>query len=100
MRPQLLNVRELLGRHAEWTAQWHTASSPAPSSEPWTAIERNHRMNFALWHEEDIARRDDLGAARVLQAKRAIDRWNQARNDAIEQFDRWLLERLPPARPD
>jgi hypothetical protein len=37
-------------------------------------------MNFDLWHQEDIARRDDLGPERVRQAKRAIDRCNQSRN--------------------
>jgi hypothetical protein len=63
-------------------------------------MERNHRMNFDLWHAEDVARRDDLGPASVRDAKRTIDRCNQARNDAIEQMDVWLLGQLPPARPD
>jgi hypothetical protein len=57
-------------------------------------------MNFQLWHEEDIARREDLGPERVRQAKRVIDRCNQARNDAIEKIDVWLLGQLPPARPE
>ena len=54
-------------------------------------------MNFDLWHEEDIARRDDLGFERVREAKRAIDRFNQARNDAIESMDAWFAGQLPPA---
>ncbi len=56
-------------------------------------------MNFDLWHEEDLARRDDLGPERVRDAKRAIDRCNQSRNDAVETLDAWLLSRLPPANP-
>jgi hypothetical protein len=39
-----------------------------------------------------------LGAERVREAKRAIDRFNQARNDAIERLDEWLLQYLPPLK--
>ena len=60
-------------------------------------LPRNHRMNFDVWHEEDAARRDDLGPERVRQAKRTIDRCNQSRNDAVEALDVWLLRQLPPA---
>jgi hypothetical protein len=85
---------------AEWTARWHESSTP-PQVDPLLAIlEQNHRHNFDLWHEEDVARRDDLGSERVHQAKRAIDRFNQARNDAIERLDEWLLNRLPPMPAD
>ena len=79
---------------------WIVGTPPPPTDPSWMAVERNHRMNFDLWHEEDVARRDDLGAERVCQAKRTIDRCNQARNDAIEQIDVRLLEQLPPAAPD
>jgi len=53
-----------------------------------------HRYNFLLWHEEDIARSPDVTDARIAQVKRAIDRYNQARNDAIEKVDDWLIEEL------
>ncbi|MBI5384613.1 MAG: DUF4254 domain-containing protein [Verrucomicrobia bacterium] len=92
-----LNVDEIVRRHSGWTVQWHEGPTPSQPGLPWTAIEQNHRMNFELWHEEDLARRDDLGAERVRQAKRVIDRCNQSRNDAIEQIDTWLLAQLPPA---
>lgn len=92
-----LSVDEIVRRHSAWTIRWHEAPTAPETSLPWTAIEQNHRMNFDLWHEEDIARRDDLGAGRVHEAKRVIDRCNQARNDAIEHVDTWLLAQLPPA---
>jgi hypothetical protein len=50
-----------------------------------------------LWHEEDIARRDDLGSERIHQAKRAIDRYNQERNNFIEEMDKALVAALQPA---
>jgi hypothetical protein len=56
-------------------------------------------MNFELWHEEDIARRDDLGAERVLAAKRKIDACNHARNDAMEQIDLWILQVVQKSMP-
>jgi len=50
-----------------------------------------HRFNFLLWHEEDVARSPDVTDARIAAVKRAIDRYNQARNDAIEKVDDWLI---------
>jgi hypothetical protein len=96
---QLL-VDDIVRCHAEWTARWHVNPTPPETGLPLAVIEQNHRMNFDLWHEEDIARRDDLGSDRVRQAKRAIDRLNQARNDAIERLDAWLLNQLPAARSE
>ncbi len=91
---------DIVRRHAEWTVRWHENPTPPETGLPLAIVEQNHRMNFDLWHEEDMARRDDLGVERVCQAKRAIDRFNQARNDAIERLDTWFLGHLPPARPD
>ena len=53
-----------------------------------------HRFNFLLWHEEDIARSPAVTDQRIAEVKRAIDRFNQARNDAIEKVDDWLVEEL------
>ena len=65
-----------------------------------------HCLNFLLWHEEDIARATDVTDARIAAVKRAIDRYNQARNDAIEKVDDWLIGELaargivsPPEAP-
>lgn len=53
---------------------------------------RVHHFNCLLWENEDQARRSDLGDARQVAIKRESHRLNQARNDAIEQVDEWLLE--------
>jgi hypothetical protein len=94
-----LLAEEAVRLHAEWTSRWHENSTLPQTDLPWVAVEQNHRMNFDLWHEEDIARRDDLGFERMRDAKRTIDRCNQARNNAVEQIDLWLLSQLPPANP-
>ena len=79
------------------TADWH-AQDPAATGDGFTRlVQENHLRNFQLWHEEDIARRDDLGSERVHQAKRAIDRFNQERNNFIEEMDKALVAELHPA---
>lgn len=93
-------VPAIVRHHAEWTVRWHESPTPPEASVPLAMVEQNHRMNFDLWHEEDVARSDDLGAERVRQAKRAIDRFNQARNDAIERLDVWFMGQMPPMRFD
>ncbi|WP_238397445.1 DUF4254 domain-containing protein [Anatilimnocola aggregata] len=50
--------------------------------------------NFQLWHEEDIARSKDVPDSTIAQVKRAIDRYNQQRNDYIEKLDDWITDRL------
>lgn len=55
---------------------------------------QQHAFNFLLWHEEDVARSPDVGDARIAQVKRAIDRYNQQRNDWIEKLDVAIDERL------
>jgi len=56
----------------------------------------NHYFNCRLWREEDLARRTNVSDAQIVANKRAIDRFNQARNDATETLDGYLLRMLPP----
>lgn len=74
----------------------------AGSSAVWRWIEANHRYNRLLWHEEDRARRTDVGAADIAASKRLIDQHNQKRNDAVEAIDEAILAELgdPPHAAD
>jgi len=60
----------------------------------WHWIRTNHRFNALLWREEDLARRTRVADAEIAANKRAIDRFNQARNDATERVDEILLMQL------
>ena len=55
---------------------------------------QQHRYNYELWHQEDQARSPDADDSTIAAVKRAIDRLNQQRNDAIEKLDDWLTEHL------
>lgn len=57
-------------------------------------IATNHFFNSSLWAEEDLARRTTVSAEEIAQNKRAIDKFNQARNDATERVDEILLTEL------
>jgi hypothetical protein len=54
-------------------------------------VQANHRCNSLLWVEEDLARRTTVVDAEIAANKRAIDGYNQARNDATERVDEILL---------
>jgi len=75
-------------------AHWHQVEPAHEETGLGGRICDLHRFNFLLWHEEDIARSPDVTDARIAQVKRAIDRYNQSRNDAIEKVDDWLIEEL------
>jgi LmbE family N-acetylglucosaminyl deacetylase len=73
---------------------WAASGAIAYAQGPWQWIEANHRCNTLLWDEEDLARRRDVPDAAIAANKRAIDGYNQRRNDATEKVDEMLLARL------
>ncbi len=92
-------MRRLAALQLRWTAAWHGTDSAdaAPLPDELSAlVEREHRANFALWHEEDKARDPSATDARIAAIKHAIDALNQQRNDLVEQIDEWLLQHVVP----
>lgn len=64
----------------------------------WMAfVEANHAFNYQLWNAEDRARRNDMGDAFVVKAKRDIDYFNQQRNNQMEHIDKAMIELFQPA---
>jgi len=57
-------------------------------------IEANHFFNTKLWNEEDLARRQNVSDTEITKNKRAIDKFNQSRNDCIEQIDNFILDQI------
>jgi hypothetical protein len=73
---------------------WARSAAGESAEGAWRWIEANHRCNTLLWDEEDLARRRDVADAEIAANKRAIDGYNQRRNDAVENLDEALLSRL------
>ena len=93
MSPALPTAADVIALHDRLLALpgW-PADEPASADDPlWRWVQTNHRFNCCLWAEEDLARRTTVGAADIVANKRAIDGFNQARNDATERVDELLL---------
>ncbi len=74
-----------------WPAGGSTNASTETLPALWQWLHTNHRCNALLWAEEDLARRTQVSAEQIAANKRAIDGFNQARNDATERIDELLL---------
>jgi hypothetical protein len=92
--PPRINVPEITALHAHTVALWHTEDVANPYEGLLHLVCQQHSFNYLLWHEEDIARSPDVGDERIAQVKRAIDRYNQQRNDGIEKLDAFFLQML------
>ncbi|HEY4540824.1 MAG TPA: DUF4254 domain-containing protein [Noviherbaspirillum sp.] len=75
---------------------WPRSAAPdlPVDAEVWHWVAENHRNNCLLWAEEDLARRTQVADSEIAANKRAIDGFNQARNDATERVDEYLLMAL------
>jgi hypothetical protein len=92
----MIRKDELVALHDEALATWYR-DKPAqvePGPDLRSLVLAQHFCNFSLWNHEDEARRRDVPDSYIADTKRAIDRWNQKRNDLIERIDLHLLEAL------
>jgi hypothetical protein len=92
---------EIVRFHDERVADraWAKSGAARFDQDVWQWIEANHRCNNLLWDEEDLARRRDVPDGAIAANKRAIDGFNQQRNDAIERVDEHLLTALGEPKP-
>ena len=96
--PDVIALHDRLLLTPGWPAA-EPEAGPAGAVPVWTWVQANHRFNSLLWAEEDLARRTTVADAAIAANKRAIDGYNQARNDATERVDELLLVALGQVDP-
>ena len=82
-------LKEVEHWHQELPQEDSTKSVDFPS-----LVSTQHKINFELWHQEDLARDPEVSDSKIAAVKRAIDGLNQRRNDLIEQLDQFLVNVL------
>ena len=92
-----MDVAAITRMQRETVERWHREPVDNPGEGFMGLACQQHAFNFLLWHEEDIARSPEVGDAKIAAVKRAIDRYNQQRNDWIEKLDAALAEQLQAA---
>jgi len=90
-------VKAINRLHRETVVRWHESEPDNAYEDLLGIVCQQHQYNFLLWHEEDIARSPDACDARIAMVKRAIDGYNQQRNDWIERIDEALVDMLADA---
>jgi len=90
----MMDVSQITQLHRDMVSRWHEQEVDNPYEGFLATVCRQFQDNFLLWHEEDIARSREVGDAKIAEVKRAIDGYNQSRNDWIEKIDDYLTEQL------
>lgn len=84
----------------QYTDVWHHNQQFNGLDPFWLIIVQQHKHNFDLWHQEDLARLPDASDELIASVKRAIDALNQQRNDVIAQIDMILFKHCFPVCTD
>jgi len=90
----MVDVSEITELQRHTVALWHRQEVNNPYEGFLKTVCEQHKFNYLLWHEEDVARSPNVGDQRIAEVKRAIDKYNQQRNDWIEKLDDALIETL------
>lgn len=97
----MIDVAAINQLHVTTVERWHREPIDNPYGDPNHSPQsvlpvacQQHQFNYLLWHEEDIARSPDVSDADIARVKRAIDKYNQQRNDWIERVDDWITTDL------
>src|SRR4051794_16388361 len=87
-------VGEITKLQHDTVIRWHACDPDNLYDGLLATVCQQHQFNFLLWHEEDIARSPDASDDRIAAVKRAIDCYNQQRNDWIEKIDEAIIQLL------
>ncbi len=90
----MIDVRQIVEMQRSMVVRWHAEPISNPYEGFLALACQQHSFNYLLWHEEDLARSPDVSDSAIAAVKRAIDGYNQKRNDAIEKLDDHLVEQL------
>jgi cell division protein FtsB len=90
----MIDVHEITHLHSDTVQRWHRQEIDNRFEGMLDIVCRQHQKNFLLWHQEDIARSQDVSESDLAGVKRSIDKLNQQRNDLIEQLDDYLVREL------
>ena len=96
----MIDVAPIIQLQKDCVARWHREPVDNPYHGFLQLVCTQHQFNYLLWHEEDIARSKDVSDAKIAEVKRAIDGFNQRRNDGIEKLDDALIQELGRLRVD
>jgi hypothetical protein len=88
----IINFHDSALSNPSWPSQYQLKHDGSETL--YRHIEANHFFNTNLWNEEDLARRQKVSATEIANNKRAIDKFNQARNDCIEKIDNFIIENM------
>ena len=95
----LPTVAELTALQRETVERWHREPIQNPFDDGFKRLVcQQHEFNYRLWHEEDTARSPSAGDQEIANVKRAIDKFNQARNDMIEKIDDAITDLVVAAK--
>ena len=90
----MLDIRQITALHANTVRLWHSQPVNNSHRDFLYLVCEQHKYNFLLWHEEDLARSREASDQQIAQVKRNIDQLNQKRNDWIERVDDGLKRML------